>query len=737
MIDHTMDRRSFLKLGGVLVVTFSLDGIVKSVPAYAASTGKPVSLTDVASFIAIAADGKVTIYCGHVDLGTGVQTAIGQIAAEELDVPFDRVSVIQGDTALTPDQGITSGSFSIEVAGMQIRQAAATAREALLMKAADRLASPAYDLAIADGVVSSKASGNKISYAELIRGSDLSLTVDKQVRLKSPADYTIVGKSIARVDIPDKATAKFTYAQDVVLPGMLYGRPVFPPAMEARIVSIDESSLNGIPGIVKVVRQGNFCGVVARTEWAAIKAARQLEVTWTAWAGLPDESDLWSYVRASKVAKDEVTSDAGNTSEALASAPRRLKATYDFAPQTHGSIGPSAAVAEFKDGKLTCWTASQATHALRKQLAQMLSMSDSDVRCIYVEGAGCYGRNGHEDAAGCAALLAHVIGQPVRVQWMRWDEHGWDPKGPPTLIDLEAGLDTSGNVVAWKGDFFMPVGGPAAVWLLTAQLAELPHHHDLETGSIFRNSAIPYDFPNRHTVCHRLASTPFRPSWIRSPGRMQNTFANEAFLDEIVAAIGADPLEYRLQHIHDERGKELLRRLGKLAKWKPGKTGDRGRGDSILRGRGLCYVHYELVRTYVGVVADVEVDRKSGKTRVMRVAVVHDCGQIINPDGVRNQIEGGVIQTISRTLLEELKFNRSRVTSLDWASYPILTFPDVPEDVVIELVDRPNEVPWGAGEPACAAVPAAISNAIFDATGARLRSVPFKPEKVKAALARV
>jgi CO/xanthine dehydrogenase Mo-binding subunit len=737
MLEHTIDRRSFLKLSGFLVVTFSLRGGLDSAPAYAAPTGKALSLTDVASFIAIAGDGNVTIYCGHVDLGTGVQTAIGQIAAEELDVPFDRVTVIQGDTALTPDQGITYGSLSIQLAGMQIRQAAATAREALLVKAADRLASPLGDLVTADGLVSSKTSGKKIGYGDLIAGTKVSLTVDKQARVKAPADYTIVGKSIARVDIPDKATAKFTYAQDVVLPGMLYGRAVFPPAMEAKIVSIDEASLNGIPGIVKVVHEGNFCGVVAKTEWAAIKAARQLKVTWTPWAGLPEESDLWSYVRASKVAKDEVTSDAGNTSEALASAARRLKATYDFAPQTHGSIGPSAAVAEFKDGKLTCWTASQATHALRKQLARMLSLSDRDVRCIYVEGAGCYGRNGHEDAAGCAAFMAHAVRQPVRVQWMRWDEHGWDPKGPPTLIDLEAGIDANGNVIAWKGDFFIPAGAGAPVWLLTAQLAGLPHHQDLEPGNIVRNSDIPYDFPNRYTVCHRLASTPFRPSWIRSPGRMQNTFANEAFLDEIVASIGADPLEYRLQHIHDERGKDLLQRLGKLAKWKPGNTGDRGRGGSVMRGRGLCYVHYELVRTYVGIVVDVEVERSSGKTRVTRATVVHDCGQIINPDGVRNQIEGGVIQTISRTLLEELKFNRSRVTSLDWATYPILTFPDVPDDVVIELVDRPSEVPWGAGEPTCAVVPAAISNAIFDATGARLRSVPFKPDKVKAALARV
>ena len=735
MLKSVMDRRNFLKASGTLVVAFSIEGAFHSTPARAAAGAKPVSLTDVESFIAIGRDGKITVYCGHVDLGTGVQTAIAQIAAEELDVPFGRVTVIQGDTALTPDQGITSGSFSIQGAGMQIRQAAATARQALLVMAAQRLGDSAEGLAIADGVIRSKRKDKLVEYGDLVGAKTLSLTVDKNARLKAPDDYTIVGRPIARIDIPDKVTGRFTYVQDVKVPGMLYGRPVHPPAMKAKLLSVDESSLRGIPGIVKVVREGDFCGVVAETEWAAIKAARQLKATWTTWAGLPTEDELWSYVRATKVATDDATSNVGNAAEALDSASQRMKATYNFAMQTHGSIGPSAAVAEFKDGKLTCWTASQATHALRKQLAQMLSMPEDDVRCIYVEGAGCYGRNGHEDAAGDAALMARAVGRPVRVQWMRWDEHGWDPKGPPTLVDLEAGLDASHKLVAWKGDFYIPVGGPAAVWLLTAELADLPHREDLETGSIFQNSAIPYDFPNRYTVCHRLASTPLRPSWIRSPGRMQNTFANESFLDEIIATIGADPLEFRLEHISDSRGAELLRRLGQLAKWEAHKVGDRGHGGDVLRGRGLSYVHYELSRTYVGIVVDVEIDRKSGKTSVKRAAVVHDCGQIINPDGVRNQIEGGVIQTVSRTLIEELKFDRSRVTSLDWASYPILTFPDVP-DVIIDLIDRPAEVPWGAGEPACAVVPSAICSAIFDATGARLRSVPFKPQDVKAALAR-
>jgi CO/xanthine dehydrogenase Mo-binding subunit len=386
MTDHVAGRRNFLKAGGALVVVFSLADLIHATPARAAAA-KSLSLTEVESFIAIAQDGTVTVYCGHVDLGTGVQTAIAQIVAEELYVSFHRVTVIQGDTALTPDQGITSGSFSIQGAGMQIRQAAATARQALLVMAAPRLGGATADLAIADGLVHVKGQNERIGYGDLVGTQTLSLAVDKNAALKEPHAYTIVGKSIARIDIPDKVIGQFTYVQDFRVPGMLYGRPVHPPAMKAKLLSVDETSLRGIPGIVKVVHEGDFCGVVADTEWAAIRAARQLKATWTTWAGLPAENELWSHVRATKIAKDEVTSNVGNAVDALDHASRRMKATYDFAIQTHGSIGPSAAVAEIKDGKLTCWTASQATHALRKQLAQMLSMPDENVR-----GAGCLRR---------------------------------------------------------------------------------------------------------------------------------------------------------------------------------------------------------------------------------------------------------------------------------------------------------------------------------------------------------
>ena len=361
----------------------------------------------------------------------------------------------------------------------------------------------------------------------------------------------------------------------------------------------------------------------------------------------------------------------------------------------------------------------------------MMGMKPDDVRCIYIEGSGCYGRNGHEDAAADAALIAREIGMPVRVQWMRHDEHGWDPKGPPTLLDFRGGIDAEGNIVEWESEVFIPDRPKdIAVTLVAAELADLPRE-DSHPGNIHQALAIPYTVPNIRATAHWLAETPFRPSWIRTPGRMQNTFGNESFFDELAVAAGADPFAFRQKNLKDPRGAELLERLAKISGWTP-RTRAAQSGE-VMKGRGVSYVRYELVRTYVGVVADVEVNRKTGKVSVKKFFVVHDCGQIINPDGLRNQIEGNMVQTTSRTLVEDLNFDHSAVTGLDWKSYPILTFPDVPQ-VVMDLIDRPNEKPWGAGEPAAAVVPAAIANAIYAATGVRMRSVPFTAEKMLAGL---
>ncbi len=733
MLSHTPSRREFLQGTGLLIVSFSLPAFLKTADAQSATSTKTVALDEVDAFLAIDPSGRVTLYSGKVELGTGVSTALTQIVAEELDVPMARIALIEGDTSLTPAQGKTWGSLTIQVGGVQIRQAAATARQALLQEAGEKLGVPAGDLVIEQGTVRARSGGKQVTYGELIGGKNFSLKLEKQAPLKAPASYKIVGQSIPRADIPPKITGQFTYIQDFKAPGMLQGRVVRPPAIGASLQSVDESSVKDIPGVVKVVRQNNFLGVVAENEWCAIQAAQKLKAGWSNWEGLPEQGKLWEYVRATKVNKDDVTSNVGDAENALAKAAKRVSATYNFAINSHASMGPSCAVADFKDGKLTCWSATQAPHDLRSQLAAMLSMKDSDVHVIYVEGSGCYGRNAHEDAAGDAALLAHAVGRPVRVQWTREDENGWDPKGPPTLMDLQAGLDANGQVVGWYSQLYVPEGGGGNVKLLAADLAGLPCEKGMFPGNIINNSAIPYAFPNVRTVAHRLAETPFRPSWIRAPGRMQNTFCNEAFLDELAVAAGADPFEFRLRYLNnDPRGTELLKRLMTLAQWK-GRSSGKAAGGDVASGRGVTYVKYELARTYVGAVADVEVNHKSGEIRVKHFAIVQDCGQIINPDGVRNQIEGNVIQTASRTLKEEVTFDRSRVTSLDWDSYPILTFPEVP-DVDIDLIDRPTEKPWGVGEPAAAVVPSAIANAVFDATGIRMRSAPFTPAKVRAAL---
>jgi nicotinate dehydrogenase subunit B len=726
-LSALIERRALLKASGALIITFALK------PDFGRSAqikAKPVGLDSVDSYLAIDANGLVTVYSGKVDLGTGVRTALTQIVAEELDVPFEKVSLVQGDTDLTPDQGVTYGSLSIQNGGVQLRQAAATARRALLQIAAARMKVAADTLTLESGTVIG-ADNQRLALQALIGNQTLSIKVDKAAPLKNPDNFKLVGQSVQRLDIPGKVTGQFTFMQDFKVPGMYHGRVVRPAAMGAKLVSFDETSIADIPGIVKVVRLENFLGVVAKTEWAAIKAMRQLSVVWSDWSELPASIELWQHVRQTQVIKDDVTSNTGDSAGALASAQHRLQATYNFAIHTHGSIGPSCAVAQFDGGRLTCWSASQATHNLRKQLAAMLSLKDEQVRCVYIDGAGCYGRNAHEDAAADAALLARAVGAPVRVQWMREDEHGWDPKGPPTLLDMRAGIDSNGKISAWESELFIPDGVAGFVALVGADHAGLDSLGKLSPGGVIQGLAIPYAIENVKTVAHRLASTPFKPAWIRSPGRMQNSFANESFFDEIAAHQGMDPLTARLDYLKDARGKELLERLAVLSGWRTRPKPDWHALKST--GWGLAYTKYELVRTYVGVVCEAEVNRKSGEIAVKRFFVAHDCGQIINPDGVRNQIEGNVVQTVSRVMKEELHFSQSRVTSLNWASYPILQFPEVPE-VVIDLIDRPHELPWGAGEPTAALIPAAISNAVFNAIGVRLRSVPFTPPKVRAAI---
>ncbi|WP_271895974.1 xanthine dehydrogenase family protein molybdopterin-binding subunit [Candidatus Phyllobacterium onerii] len=733
MFETLTTRRDFLRTGTGLVVSFALAPAVFGAAEASISkvNPKPTDLDHVDSFLAVGTDGTVTVYSGKVDLGTGVKTALSQMVADELDIGFQQVILITGDTMTTPDQGPTYGSSSIEMGGFEIRKAAATARKALLDMAAQKLHVEPASLTVSGGRISS---GNRtVTYAELVGGKSFSIGVDSNAAFKAPSALTLIGTSVKRVDIPDKCTGAFTYMQDVRREGMLHARVIRPPAMGAELVGFDDAEAKSVPSFLATVRQSNFLAVVSSTEWGAIKATAAVRANWSGWEGLPEQAKLFDAVRATKSIKEDITSSVGDVQAALKTAATHLDATYDFAAHTHGSIGPSCAVAEIVDGKLTCWTASQSTHALRLQLATMLAIPPENVRCIYMDGAGCYGRNGHEDAASDAALISSKVGgKPVRVQWMRADEHVWDPKGPPTLLDMKGGLDGNGEIVAWSSSLFTPATMGTNVPLLTGMLANSPSTGGIVPGGVTADLAIPYDIANVHTVAHRLESTPFRPAWIRSPGRMQNTFANESFLDELLASASLDPMSYRLEHINDPRGEELLTRLAKLSGWDERPSPRKSTGD-VCQGRGLAYVHYDLTRAWVGVVAEVEVVRSKGTIRVLRLFAVQDCGQIINPDGVRNQIEGNLVQTTSRTLMEEVTFDRSTVTSTDWASYPIITFPDVPE-IVVELIDRPEEKSFGSGEPSAAVVPAAISNAVFDATGARIRSVPMTPAKVWAAI---
>ena len=737
----TLNRRDLLKAtAGALVVGFSASASLAQTAGPALRAAKSVAKDQVDSFLVIEPSGKVIVFVGKVDLGTGTKTALAQMAAEELDVAFSSIEMVMGDTATTPDQWLTGANLTIAQGGGELRKACATARQALLAKAAQRLGVAATELSVRDGVVRASQGNRSVSYAELMQGSHLfALAIDPKAAIKPASSYRVVGQSIPRVDIPDKVTGKFVYAHDFRLPGMLHARVVRPDAIGASLLSVDDSQARKINGFVQTVRKGNFLAVLATSEWGAVKAARALKTQWGASLKLPEQKTVFDYWRRQPLAKEEATQKVGDAPQALAQSVRRVKASYDFAVQTHASIGPSCAVAEFKDGKLNVWSPSQATHSMQSELAAITGVAAEKIRLVYLDGSGCYGRNGHEDATADAALIATLVGKPVRVQWMRDDETARAPKSPPRAMDMEAGFDKDGNLIAWSADFHIAVNHivafkPLDFPLLAATDLGMPKPGNW-VGFLFQNAGAPYSVPNIRVQTRHVAETFFRSAHLRSPGRIENSFANEAFMDELAAEAKQDPAEFRLKHLKDPRGVAVIQAALKRANWER-RVGPRKQSDNaeVTQGRGLSYVRYNNATTYVAAVAEVEVNRKSGAVRVTRVCVAHDCGQIINPDGVTNQIEGGVIQTVSRTLMEQVTWNDTQVTSVDWATYPILRFPDAPK-VEVDLINVPGDVSWGAGEPTATVIPAAIANAIFDATGTRMRSLPFTPEKVKTALA--
>jgi nicotinate dehydrogenase subunit B len=722
-----MKRRSFLQGAAGLVVAFAI-------PRFAEAGPSTLETDSVDAYLAIAPDGSVTVYAGKVDLGTGARAAIRQIVAEELGVRPEKIAMVEGDTGLTPNQGGTGGSTGIMVGGLQIRQAAATARQGLINLAAAQLKQPAEALVTADGAVVPRAGGSGIGFGALVKGGRLDLAVDKNAKLKNPDEYTIVGKSLPRPDLPAKLTGRHDYVQDIRVDGMLHARVIRPPAIGAKLQSVDAASIAQIPG-ARLVRVQDFLAVVAPREWDAVRAMRALRASWSEAATLQGSDTLFDTVRNTPVAKTETLRNTGDAASVFAGAGRVLKASYRWPIQSHASMGPSCAVADIQGGGGTVWTAAQGTHRLRQVIAQLLGLDVAKLRLIYKDGSGSYGGNGNDDVAFEAALISRELGRPVRLQWMREDEHGWDPKGPPQLLDLRAALDASGEVLAWETVAMVPQNNPAPTGapLLAAVAGGFVDGSGMSSGLTSLNADPPYLFANARTDIKWLAATPLRPSALRAPGKIGNVFAVESFIDEICAETKADPLAFRLARIKDPRAIEVLTQVGQMMDWKP-RTAASSRSGAILKGHGVSYMRYKQAENYVAMGMEVEVERASGHVRVTRVVCAHDCGLMINPDNVRAQIEGSIIQTISRTLLEEVKFDQRRVTTTDWASYPILAFPDVPK-LEIALIDRPHERPLGVGEASTAPVAAALGNAVFDATGLRLREVPFTPDRVKRAFA--
>jgi nicotinate dehydrogenase subunit B len=751
-MKNELSRRQFLQGAGALVVSFSLFPTARNIFAaeFATLPSGDIDPQSLDSWLAISPDGSVTFYTSKVEIGTGTITALAQIVAEELDVSFERVKMDSGDTSRTIEQGSTVGSRSIERAGPQVRQAAAAARQELLKLAAARLKAPIDKLTVQNGVVSVVGNAaNKVSYGQLVggkrfntkitaTGSGFDMKVAPEVKAKDPKDYKIVGQPVKRIELPGKLTGEHVYAHDVRVPGMLHGRVVRPPVVNTEPTNIDESSVKNISGFVKVVREGSFVGVVARTQWAAIKAAEALKVTWAEpKTKLPANADaLYAYLKNTKPARTQKAVEKGDLAKAFAQAKKTYQASYRWPFQMHGMIGPSCSVADVKGDKATIWSGPQGPFRTRATVATILKIPEQNVRVIYHEASGSYGRMSTDDGAEDAALLSRGAGAPVRVQWSRQDEHGWEPKGPAQLDEIKAAIDGEGKLIAWD---FVDYGQPWSASGSTPLLASLqvgikPNNPGGSNGT--QGGGDIYAVPNQKIVAEQInwhfpEPIPLRTSNLRAPGDPARCFASECFIDEIAADLGADPVEFRLRHTAEPRGADCLKAAADKAGWQKRPSPAPAQSANIAKGRGVALTR--RANAYAAAVVDVEVDRSNGNVRVTRIAISHDCGLMVNPDGVKNQVEGNVIQGVSRALLEEVAYDERSVTSLDWKSYPILKFPDVPEIDVV-LINRPEMAALGAGEPATIPVPAAIANAIFDATGARLREAPFTPARVLAAM---
>lgn len=721
-------RRQFLKTTGQLLIGFSL--LPASLRSEQATPldGLQAEEGNISAWLRIDAEGNVTVLTGKTELGQGIKTALMQIAAEELDVSMKRMHIIIADTAQTADERYTAGSASITGSGSAIRRAAAEARKILLELAAEKLQTPVEALSVQDGVVTATATGKSVSYAALLNGKHIEGKVTGKAPLKDPSKYTLVGTAFPREDITAIATGEPVYVQDMRLPGMLHARILRPPVYGAKLLALPEEKVKALPGIVKLVRNGSFVGIVAAEEYQAIKALKVLQAaaTWSKPPLQPAQSQLFDHI-LQQTSNREVVRQNESVNPAIEGAAIQWEATYKRPYLLHGSIGPSCAIAEWKEEQLTVWSHTQGVFPLRSTLADLLGLPEAKIRVKAVPGSGCYGHNGADDVGADAALLAMAVpGKPIRVQWMREDEHSWEPYGPAMLLRLKGGLDAQGNLLAlstalWSDTHSSRPGGRAGHFIAGRDL-EQPFNFSVGrfSGGSYRNAQPLYDVPNEVLLYN--CKGPLRSSALRGLGAYANIFALESFLDELAHKAGKDPADFRLKYLKDERARAVIEKVVEETRW-------RERSRQKGAGLGIAFAQYKNDASYFAVVAEVQIDKKAKQYRLIKLTGAIDAGQVINTDGIINQTAGGMIQSSSWTMLEEVRYNEGGLLTRGWDSYPILRFNAVPHTEVF-VINRPGLPPVGAGEAAQGPTAAAIANALFNATGSRLRELPLRPAKI-------
>jgi CO/xanthine dehydrogenase Mo-binding subunit len=751
LLHKEFSRRSFVKGGGALVVGFSLAGA--SVGAKAAKAAYNPDKTQVDSWITVNPDNTVTLRTSHIELGNGIVTGALMLLAEELDLSMSQVHHGPFSSDEVVDSGVNGGSTAIQTSeGPLVRAAAATARQALLGLASQRLGVPVASLTVDKGVVS--GGGKSVTYGELVGGKLINAKIPTpslspgQGNSKPVASYRIVGTRVPRLDLPDKITGKYTYVHNIRLPGMLHGRVVRPRGQGpfgagAKIVSVDESSIKHIPN-VQIVRKGDFLGVVAPNEYDAIQAAAQLKVKFENKATLPSTGNTWKQMRADDSAGLAAARDSikvGNVDAALKTAAKTVSATYSFHYNGRMPVGPCCAVADVNPSRATIFSNSQGIVPAVPQVASLLGVDQSKVRAYFYEGASSFGSTQSLDVAKAAAVMSQTLGKPVRVQLMRWDEHGWDNYGQAHLMDMRGGIDASGKIVAYEhialgqpsnSSFNGFPGGPD----LTNELLGQPYFPAGLFNANTPNTGPMYDVANKHVGSKTMpvfSGSYLRVGALRDPQGPQTSFASEQLIDELAYAAGMDPIEFRRKNISDDRWLTAMNAAVAAANWQPRVANSVEQAGNVVTGRGFGFGRHGTA-AYAATVADIEVNKKTGKITVKRIYLGMDAGLAVNPELVENQMSGAAIQGVSRALYEEVNFNKSNVTSLDWVTYPILRFKDSPK-VTLALVQRTDQLPLGVGEPMHTPPAPAIANAFFDATGVRIRTAPMTPARVRAVLA--